>query len=243
MKVINHNSILAPEEVHKHFVLEGSRLYRKLASGAAVPIRSMDGNYAVTLFNNQRLRGVDIAWCLIHGNWPEFPIVQIGQDPLDFSVRNLFAARLRRYRYAEKQRGALFYHPLSKIGHATSKACRAHWEMLVVEYYSKDSPYVAKVEAYNREMREKYLRETAPLRQPDLRPEVKPSRPPAKPGREWHWYKNEWIDIPVAIHVADDHRLRIEATLAGCTEFRFDPDRQQVFAYRADGSRWTPAMQ
>jgi hypothetical protein len=239
------NSILPPESVHKHFVLEGPRLYRKLASGAAVLVKSMDANLVVTVFEGTRLRGVDIAWCLYTGNWPKFPIVQIGEDPMNFSQGNLYPARLKTLRYRLTQRGQLYYHPLSDMGHISPVRCREHWEMLAVEWYSRDLLYVEKVEAFEREQRAQYIREARPpsrVEKVDTRVR-RNSRPKAIDGREWHWVKDKWIDIPVAVHVCDDYRVRIAATLAGCAEFRFDPVAQQVFAYLPDGQRWTPAMQ
>jgi hypothetical protein len=239
------NAILPPEDVHVFFVLEGPHLYRKLASGAAMPVKSMDANHAVTLFNGQRLRGVDIAWCLYYGNWPEFPVVQLGTDPLDFSRGNLYPARVKRLRYREIKKGPLYFHPLSNMGHISPGACRAHWEMMAAEFYRRDMVYVERVEAFERDLRAKYLLETGAVRKPvNVKTDFKkPSRPKAIEGREWHWVKDKWIDIPVAIHVCDDYRVRLAATLAGCTEFRFDPAEQRVFAYLPDGSRWTPAMQ
>lgn len=245
MTTITADQILPPEEVSKYFVLEGHRLYRRLESGACTLVKSMDGHQAVTIFKRHRLRGVDIAWCLYYGNWPHFPIVQIGEDPLDFSKGNLFAARLKTLRYRQTPRAKLFYHPLSDVGHATPERCRQHWEMLAMEWYSRDMLYVERVETFAREQRAKYLRETQPLLRSDrTHARVhKMSRPKAIPGREWHWVKDKWIDLPEPIHVADDYRMRLAATLAGCTEFRFDPTEQRVFAYLPSGERWFPAVQ
>jgi hypothetical protein len=246
----NLDAVLAPEEIHKHFVLEGSRLYRKLATGAVTQLKSMDGNLVVTIFNKQRLRGVDIAWCLIYGNWPRYPIVQLRDDPLNFAPNNLFPARLRALRYVQKPRGNLFVHSLSSLSHSSPERCRAHWEECAAEVYKKDLPYVLRVEEYERGLRAEYLRSMAQVRVPEppkmdpkMKAAMKPSRPTAKPGREWHWWDNQWVDVPVACHVADDYRRRVVATLAGATWFQFDPEIQQVRAYMPDGTLWAPATE
>jgi hypothetical protein len=241
--ITNHNRVLPQEQIHQHFVLEGSRLYRKLASGASARLRSMDGNQVVTLFKNERLLGTSIAWCLIYGNWPEFPIVQLSEDPHDFSQDNLFPARIKRVRYYETPVGSLYRHPLSTRLHPSSRMCRKDWESMARDYYLKDFTYVQMVEANSREMRARYLAEVAQYK-PELVPEVRteravrPSRPKAIPGREWHWHDGAWMHIPVACHVADDYKRRIAATLAGAIAFRFDPARQLVDAILADGSVW-----
>lgn len=251
MNISNLNGILPQEEVHKHFVLEGSRLYRKLASGAVQSLKSMDGKLVVTLFKSQRLRAVDIAWCLIYGNWPSFPIVQLRDDPFDFSQGNLFPARTRRLRCEQRQRGNLYVHPLSSLSHLTPERCRKHWEEMAADFYGKDLAYVLKLEQFERDLRHKALLETKAIQipvpvhreDPRWKAAYKPSRPPAIAGREWHWVKDQWIDIPVACHVADDYRVRIAATLAGATWFQFDPEIQQVRAYLPDGTLWTPATE
>lgn len=241
MSVTNLTSILAPEAVPEYFALEGSRLYRKLASGAVSQLKSRDGNQIVTLFRGVRLLGMEIAWCLIHGNWPEFPIVQLGADPLDFSEGNLYPARIKRLRYVERVAGNLCYHSLSSYGHSTAERCRKNWEELARDFYVKDLAYVLRVEASNRELRQAYLREQAALTYmpPEASPRtarpVRGSRPAAVPGMEWHWWEGVWISVPIACHVADDYRRRIIAWQAGARSFRFDPDSRRVKAYYPDG--------
>ena len=251
MAVKSLDGVLPPEDVDKYFVLEGSRLYRKLATGAVTQLKSMDHNFVVTLFKNHRLRGVDIAWCLIYGNWPRFPIVQIRDDPLNFSRDNLYPARLRSLRYVQTQRGSLFYHSLSSLPHRTAERCRADWEERAVEIYTKDLPYVLKTEEFERTLRAQYVREMAALKKTpapvEIDPKVframRPARPAAKPGREWHWWDGQWVDVPVACHVADDYRIRIAATQAGATWFQYSPDLGRVLAYLPDGSVWSPATE
>lgn len=237
MNVINLNSVLAPEDVPKYFVLEGSRLYRKLASGGGVLLKSRDGNQIVTLFNGVRLLGVDIAWCLTYGNWPEFPVVQLREDPLDFSMGNLYPARIKRLRYVQKPVAHLFRHPLSSITHSTPERCRKHWEELARDFYMKDMPYVLRLEESNRALRDTFLRETGAVRLPETvaeRPR-RGSRPCALPGTEWHWYKDKWVNAPVACHVADDYRVRLQKLEQGATRFAFDPSTRRVKAYYPDG--------
>lgn len=241
------NAVIPQEEIHKHFVLEGSRLYRKLATGAVSQLKSLDGRMVVTMFKNQRLRGVDIAWCLIHGNWPKFPIAQLRDNPLDFSENNLYPARFRVFRYIEKHVGNLYYHPLSTLGHGTPERCRRNWEELAREEYVKDMPYVLRLEESERQLRLQYLRDMAKVHIEvpgnSHRRLPKPARPAAKPGREWHWWDGQWVDVPVACHVADDYRLRIIATQAGATWFQYSPDLGRVLAYLPDGSVWSPATE
>jgi hypothetical protein len=234
----NLNRILKQEDVPQHFVLEGSRLYRKYSTGAVTQLKSMDGNTVVTLFDGHRLRGVDIAWCLLHGNWPAFPIVQLHEDPHDFSEGNLYPARLKRLRYRETQKGLLFYHPLSLLGHISAKRCREHWEHLAHDYYMKDYTYVLRAEAYDREMRLTTLQSLPPKPVPPEHAQYakRPARPKAVPGMEWHWWQGAWISVPVAVHVSDDYRVRIKAAQAGATSFRFDPEAQRTRAYLPDGS-------
>jgi hypothetical protein len=244
MNVTNYLPILPPEEVHKHFALEGSRLYRKLATGQGTQLKSRDGNYVVTLFKGHRMLGVDIAWCLIHGNWPMFPIAQISADPLDFSEGNLFPARHRRLRYVQRFKAGMYFHPLSQFAYSKPEMCRADWEERAKDIYRKDLAYVLRLEATQREQREIYLRETRAIRRPEVvRPakEPRPSRPYAVHGMEWHWYGGEWISVPVACHVADDYRRRIQAWQAGARVFAFDPESRQVHAYLPDGTRWGAA--
>jgi hypothetical protein len=241
------NSVLPQEDIHKHFVLEGSRLYKKLASGAVTQLKSLDGKQVVTMFNKHRLRGVDIAWCLIHGNWPKFSIAQLRDDPLDFSESNLWPARMRVLRYIQTKRGNLYYHPLSTLPHPTPERCRRNWEELAREAYAKDLMYVLKLEESERILRQQYLRETAAVRieVPDHshKRTLKPARPKEIPGREWHWWDGRWIDVPVACHVADDYRVRIQAVLGGATWFQYSTDLGRVLAYLPDGSLWTPATE
>jgi hypothetical protein len=239
----NLNSVLPPEQIHKYFVLEGSKLYRKLASGTAALLTSKDGYKIVTLFDGVKIHGTSIAWCLIHGNWPLYPITQLGADPADFSPANLYPTRLKRLRYAEGRRGNLYTHPLSTRAHISSYACRKDWETLAKDFYLKDLGYVLKLESHQREMRAAHLAELATLK-PELVPVPKAehvkrsARPRAIPGREWHWHDEAWMDIPVACHVADDYRVRIKAVLAGAKAFIFNAEAQRVDAIMPDGSVW-----
>jgi hypothetical protein len=79
-----------------------------------------------------------------------------------------------------------------------------------------------------------------PEPKPETNKPVRPPRPPIKPGREWHWFKGEWHDVPVAVHVADDYRVRIAACQAGAVRFEFDPAQQRVLAFMPDGAQWHP---
>lgn len=238
MNVINLNAVLPQEDVPKYFALEGSRLYKRLASGAVSLVKSRDGGQIVTLFKGQRLVGADIAWCLIYGNWPEYPIAQLRWNPLDFSEDNLYPARLRRLRYIERQSGNLYFHPLSQFGHSSPERCRANWEELAREFYVRDMAGILRMEAANRELRAKYLRETAAARAtvPQNTRPVRGSRPVALPGMEWHWWMDRWISVPVACHVADDYRVRIEKQELGAVRFVFNPETRRVDAFDAAGA-------
>lgn len=237
MYMTDLNQVLPQEDIHIHFVLEGSRLYRKLASGAATQLKSLDGNQVVTAFNSHRLRGVDIAWCLIYGNWPHFPIVQLRGDAHNFDRHNLYPARTKRLRYTETRRGRLFVHPLSSIGHVSSSMCRGHWEDLAHDYYVKDMPYVLQVEEQLRAVRAQTVdpRGSAAGAGTLAERPVKLSRPPAVAGREWHWVKAEWISVPVACHVADDYRVRVQKQALGAVRFEYDPAVRMVRGYDTAG--------
>jgi hypothetical protein len=243
--MLNLNNLLPPEQVHKYFVLEGSKLYRKLTTGSATLLKSRDGKQVVTLFKTEKLLGTSIAWCLIYGNWPEFPIVQLSEDPFDFSQDNLYPARIKRLRYCETVVGNLLKHPLSTRLHINSRLCRKDWEDMARDFYLKDYAYVLRLETVQRELRAQHLAELAqykPELVPAARPEherpVRPARPKAIPGREWHWYNDAWMHIPVACHVADDYRVRIKAVLAGAVAFLFNASTSRVDAILPDGSVW-----
>lgn len=240
MSVTNFDKVLPQEEVHQFFALEGSRLYKKLASGAVTQLKSLDGARVVTIFKGARLVGADIAWCLLYGNWPEFPIAQISSDPLDFSETNLFPARVKRLNYVERLVGKTYFHPLSTHGHLTQERCRKHWEMLAREYYVPDMAYVLRLEAANREMRAKHLAEmkrlspSSPLL-PRGERALRTKRPSPVPGMEWHWHGDAWVSVPIACHVADDYRKRVQAWQAGARTFAFSPITRRVHAYYPDG--------
>lgn len=249
------NAVLTPEDVPLHFQLIGSRLYRKHVDGTLRQLKSMDGLKVVTLFRTARILAVDIAWCLHRGNWPMFPIVQIGDDPLDFSENNLYAARTRqlRYRIMPNERG--FSHNLASGYFRTVQECRASWESCARSFYAGDQAMIYSLEADQRRLRAQYLADMAALKKsnihnPDPMPAVrkrperpfkgpahaKPPKPRAIPGREWHWYMGEWVDVPEAVHVADDYRVRIQKWKLGARRFEFCPARQMVLGYDLGGN-------
>lgn len=237
MFISDNNRFLAQEEVDKHFVLEGSKLYRKLADGSVKQLKSLDGTKVVTLFNSHRLIGADIAWCLLYGNWPQFPLVLLGADPLDFTPTNIYPARTRRLRYMHSQKGALHYHSLSRLPFVSEERCRADWEDTAREFYKKDLPYVLRLEEAERGLRASYVDDLREVQKVVPLPvaAVRGKRPRQLAGYEWHWNAGEWIAVPEACHVSDDYMVRIRRQRAGAVRHEFQPLHQEVWGFNAAG--------
>lgn len=244
MQIMTNNQILSQEDVKEHFVLEGSRLYRKFSDGAARQLASRDASKVVCMFRGARLLGVDIAWCLLYGNWPVFPIVQIKSDPYDFSAENLFPARLRQLRYCQTPAAHLWRHNLTSLTFKTPGLCRADWEERARDFYVKDLHYVQSIEANERKLRAEYIADLVEanknipkprMRREKAAPTAKPKKPTAVAGREWHYNAGEWISVPVACHVADDYMVRIRRQRAGAVRHEFQPAYGEVWGFDAAG--------
>lgn len=231
---------LAPENVARHFVLDGT-LYRKLVDGTVKELTTLSGGQLVTVFEGERLLAIDIAWALHYGNWPMFPVVQLHDDLFDFRIENLFPARLKRLRFRMTGAVGAYRHPLGGLAFATPERCRMDWEWRAREYYLKDMAFVLGLETEQREMRRLAQ---LPFRMPSLAPVEKAPKPPKEPrslrpggvpGMEWHYHDKAWVAIPEACHVADDYRVRIRKQLAGAVRFVFQPEYGQVWGFDENG--------
>jgi hypothetical protein len=237
---------LAPEHVSQYFTASRG-LYRILADGSMKEVTYLEGGRLLAVVGGEKLFAPDIAWCLHYGNWPKYPLVQLDGDPFNCSLDNLMPARVKRLRYRQKEVDGRFYHSLApKLPFRTAAECRRNWTAHARDHYAKDLDYVLEVEARERELRAAAALPAAPL--PLVRARraeraeravpvgARPPRPMAVDGMEWHWWEGAWISVPVACHVADDYRVRIEKWLKGAVRFVFQPEYQEVWALRADCS-------
>lgn len=193
--------------VMEHFAVVEGVLYRKLATGHLKPITLVDRGRLAVKLEGERLFGPEIAYACTYGVVPMFPIVQLDGNPLNCREDNLYPARLARLRYRVVAKPGGFKHPRSPALFRTEYEAWQDWYTSARAYYNADKAYVRQLEDQMRVPVPALVVNTTPRKVPAPRKEAR-SRPPAVLGRVWHWWRGEWLSLPLPVHASDDWMVR-----------------------------------
>lgn len=237
-----HSYRLAPERVPELFAHE-CMVYRRLADGTLKELSAMSGGRLVTLCEGETILATDIAWCLHYENWPKFHLTLLDGNPYNLRLDNIMPVRLGQLRYRETEVKGGYQHSLSDAVFNSSAVCRRNWADFAREHYSKDLPYVLRLEAEERQLRRESIMPPAkPARAKPVKRAAAPKqverlrKPPTRPGEVWHWYNQAWLSVPEPVHVSDDYRERCRKVLLGAVRFEYRPDYQETWGCLEDGT-------
>jgi hypothetical protein len=217
--------------VREHFVIKHDTLYRTRADGTVSPVTDLLSGKLVARLHGQILKGPEIAWALVYGSVPAFPVALLSLDPTDMREENLVPIRDTRIRFrtVESHRG--FSHRLNAgLYFRTRDECFADWIVYARRYYAPDVIYALQHER----LRDQHLpvpKYSRPIKKPTYAGRAKTERPPRPQpiaGRLWYWHAAQWVSVPPACHPADDYICRCEAVLKGATGFVFNQETQMV---------------
>ncbi len=211
---------LHPLAVHDYFVFT-DYLYRKLGDGSCKAVNHVHGSQVVVLFEREKLRAIDIIWCLHHGNWPKYPLVQVDGDMWNLRLANIMPARIRRLRFRYSLKNGMYRHNLAKADFSNLEHCRDDWNRKARDYYVSDLPMVLLIEE-----QERVLRAAAGDCKPGTQPyfsrrkvlsnRPNPTQRPANiAGKVWHWLDGEWASVAPSCHPSDDFMVRIAQAKLG----------------------------
>jgi hypothetical protein len=216
--------------IKEHFVISNDMLYRLRADGTVTPVKTVAGGRLFAKVHGCLYKGPEIAWVLIYGTSPMFPISLLSLDPTDMREENLVPIRGRRLRFRAVESGRGFRHAHSDLFFLTREACYADWVSYARRHYSPDILFAVQQERLRDRDRVPpvYIRpKKAPTHTGRTR-EDKPPRPQPIEGRLWYWYANQWVSVPPACHCSDDYIKRCEWTLKGATSFQFNAVTEMV---------------
>jgi hypothetical protein len=212
------------------YALRHDRLYKIGQNGSLTPVLTLQNGTPVSVYGGVTLNGRDIAWSLLYGVTPTYPVTQLGRDPYDMSPANLMPVRRKRLRFRWSDGGG-FRHCLDKsVAFSTLEACHDDWLRHARAYYQPDLEFVlAQARAAQGPV--------APVPEPKVRkaytrkkPLVKrvvPEPPAAVPGRQWCYVGDQWVSVPEPCHPSDDQIMRALAVQAGAVGMRFDKEQQR----------------
>lgn len=219
-----------PPTLARLYALRDGRLFKIGQNGALTPVLTLQNDTPVSIYGGVTLSGRDIAWSLLYGVSPAYPVAQLGSDPYDLSAENLAPVRRKRLRFRWSDGGG-FRHCLDKsVAFSTLEECHKDWVRHARAYYLPDLEFVLsqtraadagvahKVEP---RPRKKYTR-TKPLVKTET-----PVPPAAVAGRQWCYLDREWVSVPEPCHPSDDQIMRATAVKAGAVGMRFDADQQR----------------
>ena len=232
---------------HKTFLLADGLLFRRQICGGLRPVRTLEHENVpegklkglitcntgrvLVVVGGRKMYGPQIAWALLYGSWPMYPIIVADGDPHNLREENLLAIRTRRLRPRIVAAGTRIVHNLSQVGFATPEEARDDWRRCAAEHYAKDMPHVLTIEAEAR-------RRAPPLGNIEVPAarvvKVQANKPTTRPkkveGRKWHWYEGEWLSVPEPCHVSDDYMLRCAAVKKGAKAFVYDEEQGRTVA-------------
>lgn len=222
--------------VRAHFALRNDTLYRIRTDGTLKPVTTQLGGRLVTKVAGVTYDGPSLAWALVYGTVPMFPVVLLSRKPEDMHEENLVPIRSKRYRFRFKETHYGFSHKLNPGAYFRSpEECQDDWLGAVRRLLAPDVVWAVQQERKRDQImtHEPYVREVKPARKAVDRPDkpkaaVRPPKPAEVPGKLHYWYKGQWVMVPHACHPADDWKLRCEGVLAGAMEFRFNEVTQMV---------------
>lgn len=226
--------MLTPAFVRAHFALRNDTLYRIRSDGTFSPLSTVLGGRLVTKVNGVTYDGPSLAWTLVYGSTPMFPVALLSRKPEDMHEENLVPIRSKRLRFRFKETSAGFCHRLNPGAYfKTVEACQDDWLAAARRHYAVDVLWAVQQERFRDQAitHQPYVRPIKPVRKGPERSEPREARPPAPPaptGTLRYWHKGQWVVVPHACHPADDWRKRCEGVLAGATSFRFNPETQMV---------------
>lgn len=240
----------SPEHILETFVVDNGALFRRLAKGALSSVTSLQGGQLCVKVFGERIKAMDIAWCLYYGNWPSYLLTLLDGNPHNVSMDNIMPVRVKQLRCRLEHDSRGWRHSLSKQIFASEAQARKNWTVFAREHYSRDLAYIIELERVDRERRLATLAAQPALRPAPLKhrprglafgtgqpsPAGKPRKPEKISGRVWHWVKTEWVSLPESCHVADDWHVRLRKQRAGAVRFEFQPEWQEVWGFREDGS-------
>jgi hypothetical protein len=217
--------------IKEYFVIKHDVLYYLRADGTARPLTDVLNGTLICKIGGKIFKGPEVAWALLHGTAPMFPVILLSPDPTDMSVENLAPVRGTRLRFRPIEVARGWRHCLnSSLYFATRESCHADWLVFARRHYAVDISWVLQQERARDRLME-HPGFTRPHKFPThtgRKAEAKPSCPQFIPGRMWYWYDDQWVSVPPACHPADDYKERCRHVLAGATSFQFNAVTEMV---------------
>ena len=216
-----------------NFVVDGGVLYRKLLNGTHRRVTAINSGRLVVVHEGARLLATDIAWICHHLVPCPHPTVTVDCNPHNMDIDNVMAVRRRRLVFRPVMSKYGFKHNLNKMHFSTREAAFADWVPKAREQYVADRDWLLASEDYKGVKQQ--IADAVAASQPRLlarqrkftppkRYLKRPPMPDVPEGMECHWYKDQWVVIPKAVHCSDDWMVRAEACLKNPqARFRYDP--------------------
>lgn len=214
------------------FRLEKGSVYRVKGKSRKALCQNVHGLIYATV-DGVRIAAHDIAWALVFGNWPMWPLAHVDGQDWNLAIANLTPMRGRVLRCRVTERDGKFYHSLSGVdSYRSKKLAKEGWHLRAITAYLADREFCLDQEALARsgalqEMpRERVpkVREAVDLSALNL-PPIDPylvegkvtSRPKVALNARAHWRPelNSWLVVNAPAGVWDDYRIRCAAALRG----------------------------
>lgn len=223
---------LDPVRILHAFTVSDGALYRRNADGTVRRILLEQGGRLIAMLDGKRLNGPEVAWICHHGFPSPYPVVTLDTDPHNMYEENLMPARVKRLVFRPTVTAHGVKHPLSKQFFPVFSVCKEDWVARARQFYEPDRQMLLAAKAeLGKQILQQAMASQKPAKPFRLRkPHVpRPQRPDCPEGFEVHWYKGQWVTIPVPVHVSDDWMVRAEACLANPgARFRFDATLQRT---------------
>lgn len=227
------------EAISAHYLLVGPTLYKRLASGSRRPVRSVVHGRLVTTLQGELLYGSEIAWALINGMKPMFPVINVDEDPFNMSDDNLACCRIKRLRFRLRSAPDGYSHALNPSARFDSEGlCFADWVGFAKRWYAADLANVLRLTMYTHEVTPavEYVRPKKAATYAGAKKGVRPPAPQYVAGMKHYWFKGQWVQVPEACHCSDDWQVRCDKWLRGARTFAFNPETQVVDGFDAAGA-------
>lgn len=191
-------------DILTHFCVERDQLWRRLVDGSLKPIRLVDRGKLSIRFRGKRHYGPEIAYACIYHVVPMYPIVQVDGNPHNMNEDNLMPVRLKQYRFRAVPKNGGFRHPLSLQIFPYKSECENDWIRTVKAIYRRDKPLVRSMEdeARGQVVLPKFIPKKRYARS------ERHQKPPPIEGRVWHRWKDDWLSVPLPVHISDDYMVR-----------------------------------
>src|ERR1700741_3366631 len=111
-----------------HFTLRHALLYRIRSDGTIKPVTYVSGGHLIARIGDTVYRAADVAWALIYGSVPIFPIILLSDDPTDLREENLVPVIRKRLRFRSVQTDIGWRHRFTPhLYSKEKKECLAAW--------------------------------------------------------------------------------------------------------------------